>query len=221
MPSRDYASGQVWAYRTRPGEEGSRLRIHSVETPPGSGEPVFHLSLSGLGVSLGHLPVGRETLDASVTALADAGDADFPDPSEGIETWRRDEGGVFTIPLADIVQALADAVAGFDPGVRYMRLDYVHEQPDTPDCLVFEVQADGSVTRMLHLFEDGRFGAFNAAEEGTDNLIDGGFFELWGWLEEGVPVTQDGETVTLSETRPADFEELWRDLEEASANPPQ
>ena len=30
-PSHDYAAGQVWEYHTRPGDEGSLLRIQKVE----------------------------------------------------------------------------------------------------------------------------------------------------------------------------------------------
>ncbi len=219
MSAHPYAAGQVWAYRTRPGEEGSRLRIHAVETVPGSDEPAYHVTLSGLGIQLGHLPLSRQSLDASVTELSET-DAAFPDPTEGVAAWREGGGGVFTVPVAGVVQMMADALDDAnedDDGVRYMRLDWSHEQPDAPDCLVFEVEPDGRVTRMMHLFEDGRFGLFDAAEEGRDSLVDGSFYEIWGWLQPGVPTTQEGETVTLTQAFPDAFEELWRDLAEAAA----
>ena len=45
-----YAAGQVWQYRTRPGDEGSLLRIATIEVDPafGHGEPIFHISLIGV-----------------------------------------------------------------------------------------------------------------------------------------------------------------------------
>jgi hypothetical protein len=103
-----YAAGQVWEYRTRPADEGSLLKIHSIEQAP-AGE-VYHISLIGLGYGrgmahggeFGHMAVSRETLDKSVTRLSDS-KAAFPDPTEGIAQWRGAEGGVFTISIAEIV----------------------------------------------------------------------------------------------------------------------
>ena len=213
MPN-DYAAGQVWRYHTRPGEEGSLLKIHAAE--PYGDDSVFHVTLSGLGVPLGHLPVSREALDQSVAGPAEAADAAFPDPGEGLAAWRAAEGGVFTLPVAMIVQLMDDAAAGVGGlGVRYIRIDYGHADPDKPACLLFEVQPDGRVTRMIHLFEDGRFGAFDAAEEGVDNLVHGPFFEIWAGLEPGVTKTEGDETFTLDEADPADFDYFWQAWEGA------
>ena len=111
-----YAEGQVWEYRTRPGDEESLIRIQRIEPFPGapaaSGERVYHVSIVGLRIgperrieALPHAPVARETLDASVTRLADRR-ADFPSADEGIALWRADRGGVFTITLAEIAAAV-------------------------------------------------------------------------------------------------------------------
>ena len=104
----DYAEGQVWEYHTRPGDEGSLLRIQKVEQLDKIG-PVYHISVIGvhfvrapLTGQVQHLPVSQATLDASVTRLSSS-TALFPDPSAGIAQWRGAHGGVFTIPLADIV----------------------------------------------------------------------------------------------------------------------
>jgi hypothetical protein len=35
-------------------------------------------------------------------------DAEFPDSEEGIEIWRAEEGGVFNIPVAEIVDLVDD-----------------------------------------------------------------------------------------------------------------
>lgn len=126
-PSSDstYEVGQVWRYKTRPGEEGSRLHIARIDEEPG-GVVVYHLFVDGLSLKnthlaggvqaeLPHSPVGRETLDASVTELERV-DADPPDVSEGYAEWRRafdaGQGGYFTMPVADILDTLEAAAAG-------------------------------------------------------------------------------------------------------------
>lgn len=109
-----YAQGQVWEYRTRPKDEGSLAKIQKIEKDG----TIFHVSL--VGVSLGgraggeiqHLPVSRESLDASLTRLSGSA-TPFPDISQGHALWRQAKGGVFTIALAEIValaeQSLAQA----------------------------------------------------------------------------------------------------------------
>lgn len=111
-PARAYAEGQVWEYRTRPQDEGSLLKIQRIEDA-GS---VFHVSL--VGVRLGgspteiqHLPVSRQTLDASVTRLSDS-DTPFPDVAAGYAEWQRAQGGVFTLTMAEIVDFVEQALAG-------------------------------------------------------------------------------------------------------------
>lgn len=111
-----YSEGQIWEYRTRSGDEGSLLKIQRIEpypnAPAGDAHRVYHISL--IGVRLGpernrtdvqHLPVSEETLDASVTRLSDS-TAPFPAADEGIAMWRGAEGGVFTIPVAEIVDVV-------------------------------------------------------------------------------------------------------------------
>lgn len=119
-PRRVYAEGQVWRYRTRPGEEGSVVAIRRVETVPEAPDlgPVYHVSLIGVklgdrfGTVLPHLPVSRGTLDSSLTVRA-KGRYALPPFEEGIAEWRSARGGVFTIDLAAIVdftqKLLADA----------------------------------------------------------------------------------------------------------------
>lgn len=114
-----YAEGQVWEYRTRPGDEGSLLRIQRIEDVEAFAEdgPVYHISIVGVrfvGLPItgpvGHAPVSRHSLDASVTRLSSS-DVVFPDPESGIAEWRNANGGVFTIPVAEIVDLIAKAVS--------------------------------------------------------------------------------------------------------------
>jgi hypothetical protein len=113
-PRPDYAPGQVWEYKTRTGEEGSLVKIQRIESYPAasSKDQVYHVSVIGvrfqgaqLSGKIGHLPVSGETLDASVTRLSES-KAEFPDPSEGIAQWRSANGGVFTIPLGQIIDVV-------------------------------------------------------------------------------------------------------------------
>lgn len=120
--SREYRAGQIWQYRTRPGEERSRLYIVKVETLS-NGEPAFHLYLDNLKIpnsqlpghvqsELPHTPVSSQTLDQSVVKLLGVATT-VPDISEGYAVWREaydaGEGGIFTISVAEIVDFIEEA----------------------------------------------------------------------------------------------------------------
>ena len=87
-----YTEGQVWAYRTRPADNGALLKIQRIEVL--NGRTIYHLSLIGLHLGTSgfigvvqHEPVSQETLDKSVTELRpDPGT--FPSADEGIAEWR-------------------------------------------------------------------------------------------------------------------------------------
>lgn len=111
-PQSRYQEGQIWEYQARPTDVGSLLRIQKIEhlDIAGRDQTVYHLSVIGLhlpnapnaGGVLQHIPVSQVTLDASVTRLA-SNRPDFPDANPGIAEWRQARGGVFTIPVAEIV----------------------------------------------------------------------------------------------------------------------
>jgi hypothetical protein len=101
----------VWEYHTRPGDDGSILKIQKIETggPFEKLGPVYHISVIGFKLTnpavvpvLQQAPVTRATLDASVTRLSSRTDA-FPDAAEGIAAWRKAKGGVYTVSVAQIV----------------------------------------------------------------------------------------------------------------------
>ena len=117
-----YAEGQVWEYRALPGDEESLLRIQKIEVLPDAAEqgPVYHISIIGLHMAglaasqqLQHAPVSRESLDASVTRLSSAHPA-FPDPGPSIAEWRAAHGDVFTVPVAEVVRFVKQALAAPD-----------------------------------------------------------------------------------------------------------
>ena len=114
-PSR-YTAGQVWEYHHRPQDGGSLLKIQKIEDGGKLGM-IYHLSVVGLalrnkaaGSSLNHTPVSQATLDASVTRLSQVV-VDWPDVDPGIAEWRQNNGGVFTISVAKIVQIIDDQTA--------------------------------------------------------------------------------------------------------------
>lgn len=117
-PELPLAPGQRWAYRTRPGEEGSTVLILR------GGGDTWHVAVDGLQLNnpyttggvqtaLPHSPISAQALRASVTELLEE-DATLPDDQGGYETWReaheRGEAGVFTLQVAQIVAALEEAV---------------------------------------------------------------------------------------------------------------
>jgi hypothetical protein len=108
----------VWEYRTRTGDEASLLKIQKIEKALAfaAGSPVYHISVVGVHLGgtvageLAHLPVSRWTLDSSLTRLSTR-HADFPSVEEGIAEWRAAKGGVFTIPMAEIVGVVEQTIA--------------------------------------------------------------------------------------------------------------
>jgi len=119
----DFAEGQVWSYKTRKGEEVSRVLLNKIETDPKLGK-IFHISVSGVkvknphisgGIStdLPHFPVSEETLKKSLTKLAGKSQPN-PDYLDGYRTWKtafnKGEAGVFTIDVADIVGVIEQAI---------------------------------------------------------------------------------------------------------------
>lgn len=114
----DFAVGQVWTYRHRAGESSSTLQICQIDQDARMGR-IFHIGVQrvriptpggGLCENMPHLPVSLETLQQSVTAWQQ--DAPVPDDyREGYQIWRdafdRGEAGIFTIPVADILDVTA------------------------------------------------------------------------------------------------------------------
>jgi hypothetical protein len=120
----DYAVGQAWTYRTRPGEEASRLMIRHIDVEPEDGE-VFHISIldvrlrnhkveGGAQPAMNHAAILRVGLDASALQLDGSADADEA-WRDGYAVWRQayDNGdaGVFDLPVADILGYIEKVVA--------------------------------------------------------------------------------------------------------------
>lgn len=113
----EYAPGQVWLYQSRPGEEKSELLIYKVDALPDL--LIYHIAIRGLRLKsssdpqaplideLPHIPVSRETLDASLTVFLETLNP-VPKVNGGYEMWKKefDEGnaGFFAVPVAEILE---------------------------------------------------------------------------------------------------------------------
>jgi hypothetical protein len=110
----DFEEGQVWAYKTRTGEEKSTLLINKVEEDPKLGR-IYHVSISEVQLKGGpmtftnqlpHLPVSSRTLELSCTKLVGQSK---PNPMylQGYRVWRQafDAGraGIYTISISEIL----------------------------------------------------------------------------------------------------------------------
>lgn len=114
---RRYEAGQVWNYRTDARDAGSLIKIQLVEETEDPSQPIYHISMIGIrvdglpeAINIEHLPVSQETLDTSVTQLADPA-TPFPDYRGGYDIWRADNGGVFTITLVQIADIIRQSLS--------------------------------------------------------------------------------------------------------------
>lgn len=109
-----YKAGQVWEYRTRPGDEGSLLKIQKVDRAGANGlpGPIYHVSVIGFHLAnpriqpaLPHAPFAKAALEASLTRPSPLRPA-FPDAVPGIVQWQQAKGGVYTVPVAQVIDML-------------------------------------------------------------------------------------------------------------------
>lgn len=115
-----FTAGQVWQYHARPEDTASLLKIQAVEDDPNltKNGPIYHVSIIGVHLGrdrrlgeIGHVPVSNEMLAKSVTVLVKS-DAKFPDATLGVANWKAAKGGVFTIPMAEIVGVIDGMAQG-------------------------------------------------------------------------------------------------------------
>ena len=120
-----YKPGQVWTYKTRTGEEASRITILKVDEHDKLGN-IVHIQISGVALKnpsapggvaklIHHSPYSEQAIDDSVLELV-AENVVLPDFQEGYDTWMeafdKGEGGIFTISVSDGVGAMAQALSG-------------------------------------------------------------------------------------------------------------
>ena len=108
-----YKPGQVWSYKTRPGDEESTVTILRVESTPKLGI-IVHVRVDKFKLencsgnkgdsSMDHAPFARAAIDKSVVKLLRT-EKDIPDFSEGYNDWLSHCGGVYTMNVADALTA--------------------------------------------------------------------------------------------------------------------
>jgi hypothetical protein len=124
MTQEEFKAGQIWNYKTRPGEENSRLIILKVETYEATGV-VIHVALNNLRVNnpfapgtfseeAGHLPFSKEAILNSITNLDSEGNV-LPDYMEGYLSWKQafdsKKGGIFSVSVSEAVKFMEEAMS--------------------------------------------------------------------------------------------------------------
>jgi hypothetical protein len=108
-----YRPGQVWQYKTRQGEQDSRITVLKVEALPKVGTVVHvrvdHVRLRNCSGgpeldTVKHMPFSKDAMERSTTKL-EKGGVDIPDLS-GYEQWRAECGGVFKLTVAEAIKAV-------------------------------------------------------------------------------------------------------------------
>ena len=108
-----YAPGQVWSYKARDGESESTITILRVESLPKIGI-IVHVRIDGIRLrncsgggsptTIQHAPFTKESIDKSVLRL-ESKKVELPDFEEGYSNWKANCGGVYTITIAEMLQA--------------------------------------------------------------------------------------------------------------------
>jgi len=123
-----YMPGQVWTYRTVPGDDASRVVIGKVEVLEKDGM-VIHAMITDLSLpdalspgggsmmyNITHVPLTKSALDQSVLKLDGSRQIDkvFDEAyAEWREAYDKNQAGLVDRPLADIVKDLRSS--GFQP----------------------------------------------------------------------------------------------------------
>ena len=106
-----FVPGQVWRYKTRPGEENSTVTILRVEKTPKLGT-IVHVRVDGVRftnctggpspTAIEHAPLSRAALEASVTGKVGSVPK-VPDHAAGYQDWLSHCGGVYMITVDRVV----------------------------------------------------------------------------------------------------------------------
>jgi hypothetical protein len=115
-----FQPGQVWAYRTRPGEEGSRIIVGAIDRVPKEGR-VVHITVTrirlrtanvpgGYANQISHLAIGESFLLESIREQVDTTGIDPGDFEGGYENWldAYEAGSLFVqkVPLAEALDRI-------------------------------------------------------------------------------------------------------------------
>ena len=116
-----FKPGQVWSYKTRPGEEKSVITILRVENDEKLGV-IVHIAVNNLNIkdssgkihdNISHLPFSKSALENSVNEVTGE-NVTLPDYQEGYDTWKNafDDGkaGVWSITVNEAIKAMEEVL---------------------------------------------------------------------------------------------------------------
>ena len=112
QPTSTFRAGQVWAIKTPRDQPNAKLTVLRVESREKVGT-IIHIAVSGVSYGNGHttiqhLPFTQAAVERSVTTL-ERESGPIPDFAEGYRLWREawdaGSGGVFSITVADAIDA--------------------------------------------------------------------------------------------------------------------
>ena len=108
-----YKPGQVWSYKTRPGEDESTITILRVESTPKLGT-IVHVRIDKFRLenckgntgdsTMDHAPFAKAAIDKSVVKMLRT-EKDIPDFDEGYKDWLSHCGGVYKMTVAEALTA--------------------------------------------------------------------------------------------------------------------
>lgn len=99
----DYCAGQLWHYKTRKGEEQTKLLILKTELL--EGQNIVHATVVGNHFNgPSHMPFEKSAIDKSITSLCDQ-HYPIPDFQEGYHYWKayfdKGEAGIYGVTVAE------------------------------------------------------------------------------------------------------------------------
>jgi len=100
--------GQVFKYKTRPGEENSTVMVIKIK------DNTIHIKINDVVINgkkngIDHSPITREAFVKSITSLKDVSEGKID--LTGYESWKQQQGGAFNISIAQIVDLINEAVS--------------------------------------------------------------------------------------------------------------
>lgn len=113
--------GQIWEYKTRKGEESSRITILKIEPDDKNNDRIIHLSISGLKMkstldgltrivdTLGHIPTSEKVIKPGLVKLI-GNTRISEDMLEGIKQWKSAKGGIWTLSLAQTISTIEEGM---------------------------------------------------------------------------------------------------------------
>lgn len=120
---KEYEVGQIWEYKTRDGEETSRITIVNITEHEHHGS-IISIYINGLKIKypfnelgylneMTHSPCSKNSIDISVTRLVETTSI-LPDFKEGFNEWKEQfdlgKAGVFGGSIKEIIETLEQSV---------------------------------------------------------------------------------------------------------------